>query len=295
MDNLLETFCLVDDLCIQVDQCLDFLGHQLEKPSRGPQAALSKSEMIVILLSYHQSSYRNFKSFYEKHVCVHMRQEFPRLISYTRFISVEPTLVYHLWWVLKSLMGKPTGVAFIDSTKLEVCHIRRASGHKVFDGVAQKGKTSVGWFFGFKLHLCINECGELLSFWMTAGNEHDLSAVTKLTPGLVGKLFGDKGYISQKLTEELMEQGLQLVTRLRKNMKPKVMQACDAVMLRKRALIETVIDQLKNVSQVEHSRHRSHANFFINVLAALTAYCLQPKKPSLKVDLPDELFSLVAL
>ena len=95
MDNLLETFCLVDDICIQVDQNLHLLGYQLERPSRGPQATLSKSEMIVILLAYHQSSYRDFKSFYNKHVYVHMRKDFPKLISYERFVTLEPTLVYH--------------------------------------------------------------------------------------------------------------------------------------------------------------------------------------------------------
>ena len=141
----------------------------------------------------------------------------------------------------------------------------------------------MGWFFGFKLHLIVNEVGEILSFQITQGNVSDINPVKTLTKGLWGKLFGDRGYISSSLFEELLAKNLQLITRLRNNMKNKLMDIKDKILLRKRALIETINDQLKNISQIEHSRHRSPSNFLINLLSGLIAYCHQKKKPSLNL------------
>lgn len=288
MDKLLETFCFVDDVCLAVDASLARYNTQLPANPRGPKPKLTTSEIVFILILFHQSSYRTFKAFYNEHVRAHMQAEFPHLVSYTRFVALQANVLLHLWTVLQALIGQSqqTGISFIDSTPLRVCHNKRAAQHKVFKGLAKKGKTSMGWFFGFKLHVCINDKGELLSFWLTQGNEHDTKSVERLTQGLTGKLYGDKGYISKDLTSQLAERGLQLITKLRKNMKPKLIQAYDALMLRKRAVVESVIDQLKNISQVEHSRYRSPASLVLNVFAALTAYCLQPKKPCVNLDIP---------
>lgn len=166
---------------------------------------------------------------------------------------------------------------------MKVCHIKRASSNKVFKNLATKGKSTTGWFFGFKLHLIINERGEILSFQLTQGNKSDVSMVKSLTEGLWGKLFGDRGYISLSLFEELLEKNIQLITKIRNNMKNKLMDITDKFLLRKRAIIETVNDQLKNISQIEHTRHRSPANFLINLLSGLIAYCHQEKKPCLKI------------
>jgi IS5 family transposase len=154
----------------------------------------------------------------------------------------------------------------------------------VFEGVAQRGKTSTGWFFGFKVHLIVNDMGEMVAFAITPANVDDRKPVPRLTADLVGKLFGDKGYLSQKLFAELLERGLELITSIRKNMQPRLLSLMDKLLLRKRALIESVNDQLKNISQIEHTRHRSFKNFFVNLLAGLIAYTLQPKKPSLKFE-----------
>jgi hypothetical protein len=139
----------------------------------------------------------------------------------------------------------PTGISFIDSTPLPVCHNRRIERHKVFAGLAARGKTFMGWFHGFKLHLIVNERGELSTFYLTAGNIDDRQPVPHLTKALWGKLFGDKGYISQTLFEALFQRGLQLITSLRKNMKPRVVPLMDKLLLRKRAIIETINDQLR--------------------------------------------------
>ncbi|SDY84258.1 Transposase DDE domain-containing protein [Nitrosomonas sp. Nm58] len=137
---------------------------------------------------------------------------------------------------------------------------------------AARGKTSVDWFYGFKLHLIINDQGELLSVKITAGNVDDRDPAPELARSLFEKLFGDRGYISQPLFEQLWEEGVQLVTKLRKNIRSKLLPLFDKLLLRKRSIMETVNDQLKNISQIEHSRHRSPFNFFVNLIAELVAY-----------------------
>jgi len=181
-------------------------------------------------------------------------------------------------------LGRCSGISFIDSTSLDVCLNQRIHSHKVFAGLAGRGKTSTGWFFGFKLHLVFNDRGELLNLMLTPGNVDDRKPVPQMIRRLFGKLFGDKGYLSQKLFEELLRTfNVQLITGIRSNMKNRLMPVMDKLLLRKRAISETIIDQLKNISQIEHSRHRSPVNFLVNLLCGLIAYCHQPKKPSLNL------------
>ncbi|TYP77418.1 MULTISPECIES: IS982 family transposase [Nitrosomonas] len=190
---------------------------------------------------------------------------------------------------MTSRFGRCCGISFIDSTKISVCHNRRIGSHKVMAGFAARGKTSVDWFYGFKLHLVINDQGELLGVKITAGNVDDRDPVPELTRSLFGKLFGNRGYISRSLFEQLWEQGMQLITKVRKNMKNKLLPLFDKLLLRKRSIIEAVNDQLKNISQIEHSRHCSPVNFFVNLIAGLVAYTFREKKPSLNIRLPQAL------
>lgn len=199
-----------------------------------------------------------------------------------------PSVLIPLCVYLQQRKGQATGLAFIDATSLAVCHNRRIYSHKVFKKIAKRGKTSMGWFYGFKLHLIINERGELLAFRLTPGNVDDRRPVPELTRGLTGKLFGDKGYLSKRLFQTLFEEGLQLITPIRKNMHNRLLPLFDKLLLRKRALIETVNDQLKNISQIEHTRHRSVANFMVNLVAGLIAYTHQPLKPSLNLTNPQQ-------
>jgi len=210
------------------------------------------------------------------------RCEFPQLVSYQRFVNLQKSALVPLLAFTLSQRDTATGIIFIDSTPNSVCKPKRMSRNKVFKGIAEIGKSTIGWFFGFKLHLIINDAGELLSFCLTPGNVDDREPVSQLCSKLKGKLFGDKGYISQKLFSELWNKGIQLITSHSKNMKNALLPIIDKILLRKRALIETVNDQLKNISQIEHSRHRSVNNFFVNLIAALAAYSLQPKKPHLQ-------------
>jgi hypothetical protein len=284
MNSLLEMFVQVDDFCQVFLPVLE--GHLITSGviQRRRERSLSISEVMTIMIHFHQSHYRNFKAYYCEHVLAHLRSEFPGLVSYTRFVDYIPSALLPLCaYFQKMCLGDCTGVSFIDSTSLDVCLTQRIASHKVFSGLAERGKTSTGWFFGFKLHLVINDRGELLSIHLTPGNVDDRKPVPKLVHNLFGKVIGDKGYISQPLAEQLMQLfNVQLITKLRSNSKNRLpMLLMDRFLLRKRAIVESVIDQLKNISQIEHSRHRSVTNFLVNLLCGLIAYAHQPKKPSL--------------
>jgi transposase len=238
---------------------------------------------MTILIHFHQSHYRNFKAYYIEYVLERLRPEFPGLVSYNRFVEFIPSVLVPLCVYLRTrCLGTCTGISFIDSTALAVCKNPRIRSHQVFAGLAERGKTSTGWFFGFKLHLVFNDRGELLNLMLTPGNVDDRKPAPKLVRKLFGKLFGDKGYLSKALRDELFRTfSVELVTGVRSNMKNVLMPLMDKILLRKRAIVETIIDQLKNISQIEHSRHRSPANFLVNLLCGVIAYCRQPKKPSL--------------
>jgi hypothetical protein len=287
--DILAVFCDIDDFCLFFEPLWQqrLLSHEPRQRRRA--STLCLSEVMTIIVLFHTSSYRNFKSYYTEQVMKQLVWAFPRLPSYNRFVELMPSALVPLCGYLQTRKGACSGISFIDSTSLKVCHNRRIHAHKVFAGCAKRGKTSVDWFFGFKLHLVVNDCGELLSLRLTPGNTDDRRPVPELVKELFGKLFGDKGYISQPLFEMLYEDGVQLVTKLKTNMKSRLISMFDKIMLRKRAIIESVTDQLKNISQIEHSRHRSVANCFVNLLAGLVAYTYREKKPSLNIRIKEQL------
>lgn len=281
-DTLTEIFVEVDDFFITYTKYCDSMPIG-KMTSRGPQSKMAPSEMAAIVIGFQLSGYRTFKHFYQAIGSI-FGKAFPHLLSYSRFVELMPTLALPLWGFLLSKRGKSTGICFIDSTKIVVCHNKRVSRNKVFSGKAKLGKSSMGWFFGFKLHLIINDKGEILQVHFTPGNVDDRVPLKDISRSIFGKLFGDKGYISKELTRELAEKGIQLITPIKKNMKNKLLPLMDKILLRKRSLIETVNDQLKNICQIDHTRHRSPKNFVVNLIAALTAYSIKPKKPSLAID-----------
>lgn len=284
MESLLELFVSVDDFCQAFLPNLQMHLLNSGAVKRHRARSLSVSEVMTILIHFHQSHYRDFKAYYLGHVLPHLRGEFPGLVSYTRFVDFIPSAVLPLCTYFQhTCLGDCTGVSFIDSTSLDVCLNQRIASHKVFAGLAGRGKTSTGWFFGFKLHLVINDRGELLSVRLTPGNIDDRKPVPKLVHKLFGKIFADKGYISKPLYDLLYQTfGIQLITKLKANSKNRLpMSLMERILLRKRAIIESVIDQLKNISQIEHSRHRSVTSFLVNLICGLIAYAHQPKKPSL--------------
>ena len=290
-ENLLELYVDVDDfLKIFLPEFKKrLISDGRIKRNRATQ--MSESEIMTLLIQFHRSKYKDFKAFYLCQVWHHLRKEFPKLLSYERFVKLIPRVFVPMMAYLQSRQADFDGLGFIDSTKIIACHPKRTGSHKVFKKFAAVGMSSMGWFYGFKLHLICNHRGELVACKITAGNESDLNPVPGMTEDLAGKLFGDKGYISKKLFEELFDRGLQLITSLKKNMKAKLLPLFDTIMLKKRALIESVNNQIKNFFEVEHTRHRSATNGFINMLSALVAYTHHKNKPSL--NLTDEELNLL--
>ena len=285
--SVLDVYCSVDAFWQRFEPLWDRELLASGQRRRRRATRLHPAEILTLLILFQQSGYRTFKGFYREYVQRHLRQEFPQLVSYTRFVALMPRYLVPLAIYVQTQRGSCTGISFIDSTALAVCHPARIAQHRVFRVDARRGKTSVGWFYGFKLHLVVNDRGELLAFCLTPGKLDDRKPVPRLARRLFGRLFGDKGYISAPLAERLfLEQGLRLITKLRKNMRNHLVNLADKLLVRKRALIETIVDQLKNVCQIEHSRHRSPINFCVHLLAGLAASCHQPKKPSLRLDLP---------
>lgn len=285
MFSLEELFCSVDDFCQTFEPQWErqLLGNGLQRRKRS--SSLCLSEIMTILIGFHHSCYRNFKAYYLEKVQPQWLFAFPGLVSYHRFVEWMPSALLPLCAYLRSCFGRCTGISFIDSTSLKVCHNRRIKQHRVFENLAARGKTSVDWFFGFKLHLVVNDKGELLNFVLTPGNTDDRTPVSKLLQQLFGRVFADKGYVSQKLAKQLLESiGVTLITKLKRNMKNRLMPLVDRLLLRKRSIIETIIDQLKNISQIEHSRHRSPVNCLVNIVCGLIAYCHQPKKPAFAIN-----------
>ena len=273
-------FCEMDDFCkfLEKGTGLKFLG---STKKRGRKRKLTWSEILTIIVYYQYSGYKTFKHYYNFHVKINMKNDFNKLVSYNRFVELmqQASTPLMLYFKIKG-SGKCTGISIIDSMKLIVCHIRREYSHKVFKGLAAKGKSSTGWFFGFKIHLVINNFGEIINVLFTPGNvaDNNSQVADKVTQNVFGKLIGDKGYIG--LFEQLHKKGIQLIHKIRSNMKNKLMDMFDKWLLTKRGLIESVGNILKNTFNLEHTRHRSTANFVTNLFSSLVAYNLKPKKPS---------------
>jgi hypothetical protein len=279
--QLTPIFCLVDDFCKNIlpefNKRLIGDGQKL----RTRKDCLSESEIITILIWFNPSGFKCFKHFYLSYNPV-LKSNFPRIPCYERFVILQKKSFIWMNLFLRFLTEKTsqrTDVYYIDSTFLEVCKNQRIYRHKTFKGLAARGVSSCGWFYGFKLHLITNHLGEIISFAITRGNISDQNMTAELAEKLSGFLFGDKGYLSAKTTAELLKHGLHLITKVRQNMKPKPISEANKFLLKKRGIIETVFGQLKDFKHLVHTKYRSKINYFTNILSALLAYMLNPNKP----------------
>lgn len=228
---------------------------------------------MTIALYFYISPCQDFKNYYLYHLPAKYKGYF-KLVSYSRIIQLMPSLLIPLAILVHCLCSQETGIYFVDSTKLQICHNKRTNSNRVFNRIAKIGKSSYGWFMGFKLHLIINHKGQIMAVKITQANVSDVSVVGKLAKDLIGKMFGDKGYISKDLFQSLISQGLRLFTSIRKDMKNHLFEMEDKILLRKRSLIESVFNVLKNNMKLEHTRHRSQVNFLVHIIACITSYSI---------------------
>jgi len=286
---LISIFCDVDDFCKVYEECCQ--KHLITNGKNViHKSSMSISEIMTIVIFFHLSNHKTFKWYYKNYICETLQEYFPNFVSYNRFVELMQLIIVPLTlYLIKFRFGKCSGISFLDSTTIDVCNNHRIYSHKVFKDFAKRGKTSTGWFYGFKLHLIVNDRGDILSFYLTPGNVDDRNweVISYMTKEIFGKLFADRGYLSQELFEKLYQKDIILITRLKKNMKNKLMAMQDKLLLRKRSIIETINDFLKNICQIEHTRHRSINNFIVNLLSGLVGYSFLPKKPSI---CPDSFF-----
>lgn len=278
-------FCLVDDFCKRIMP--EFRRNLIDdgKKIRVRTDCLSESEIITILIWFNLSGFNCFKHFYLSNN-TNLKLYFPKIPSYKRFVFAQKKTFALINIFLRFVVNssEKTDVYYIDSTFLEVCKNQRIYRHKTFKGLAARGVSSCGWFYGFKLHLITNHLGEPVSFAITKGNISDQNLTQKLSKNLTGFLFGDKGYLSAKTTAELLKHGLHLITKVRQNMKPKPISESNKLLLKKRGIIETIFGQLKDFRHLVHTKYRSKINYFTNILSSLLAYMLNPNKPSIRLN-----------
>lgn len=290
--KIVEVFCFVDDFGKEGQAY--YATHPLPvglepRHSAGRKAALSESEVLTILVLYHLSGFKCFEYFYERLLLQDLKSYFPQAVSYTQFLYLSQQACLHMLLLAqyRCSFSARTKPYYIDSKKLPVCDNRRIPQHRVFANIARQGKSSTGWFYGFKLHLVTKQYAQLIRFLITPANvaDNNKQVLGYLLADLQGKCYGDKGYLSSML-EELLEKGLHLVTKLRKNM---LLTFQDKLGLLKRGKIEAVNDVLMSVCDIDHTRHRNPINAFVQVLSGLVAYCfLEPQNTKFK---PDRLFS----
>jgi len=277
--SITALFVCLDDFAILFEQ---WQRHHLipSERKRFRQGKLSLGECMFIMALFHCSPYSNFKRFRKHGVEGVYRGYFRDLPSYGRFVSLKPRLFMPYSMLLHCLSGEHTGTYVIDSTKLSICHnLRARRPRKSFDErMVGYGYSATGRFFGLKLHVVVNSKGQFMAMRITPGNTDDRTQVEALTQGLKGRIFGDKGYISKKLFQELYKRGLKLVTSIRRNMINYLMPLEDKLLLRQRRVIETMFGRLKEDMRLEHSRHRSATNALLHIVSCLVAYILN-KKP----------------
>lgn len=230
---------------------------------------------------FHIIRCRDFKTFYCHHVQQYGQHYFPKLPFYQRFVSIMKRAIFPLALFTQINSGKKTRIYYFDFSCLPVCHIKRSKHRKVFQNVAEYGKTSVAWFFGLKLHLVINNLGELIAFKITKGNKNDGKESGSLLKYLTGLAFGDNGYVGKKLFDELLKSGLKFITRTKKNMKKFIdINNLEKQLLDQRNLVEKVIDNLKHNFQIWYTRHRSILNALTHLIDAISTYIIEPLKLS---------------
>ncbi len=271
-------FTIVDDFCKAYEE---WVSHKLLGTSKQRNRAgkLALSEAISIMIFYHFSEFKHFKIYYQ--YFVQNGKWFKNPPCYDRFIQIIPSLFLPIVVMMHYLSGRKTGFYYADSTHFAVCKNIRISGHKTFKGLAARGHSSIDWFYGFKLHMIINDKSEIVAIKITQGNIDDRKAFEEMVikKGLKGKCYADKGYLSKDLFTQLYNKGLVLITGIKRNMKNYLMPIMDKIFLRKRFIIETIFGYIKEHFNVRPNKHRSPTNFFATLFAALIAFQIKPNKP----------------
>lgn len=273
-------YTIVDDFCKTYEE---WTSNKLLRDGKRRNRAgkLSLSEALSIMIFYHFSEFKHFKIYYQQFVL--NGKWFKCAPCYDRFIQIIPSLFLPLVIMMHYLSGKKTGIYYVDSTHFAVCKNIRIANHKTFDGLAARGHSSIDWFYGFKLHMIINDKSEIVAIKITQGNIDDRKAFESMAikGELKGKCYADKGYLSKDLFTKLYKKGLTLITGIKRNMKNYLLPILDKIFLKKRFIIETIFGYIKEHFNLRPNKHRSPINFFASLLASLIAFQIKPTKPKI--------------
>jgi len=246
------------------------------KPKGGRPSGLSLPAILTLGIFRFATGVKDVKHYHRKLVSSYS-QELGRIPNYGNFNALmnqaTPYVIFLLEWICYSNKSTSNGAYFLDATSLKVCENKRIFDHKVCEDIAQRGKSSMGWFFGFKLHVVCDSLGRLVSLLITPGNTDDRKFVLKLLKGLKGLCVADAGYVSKKLMHELYEQGLLLLTDVRNSMKRLMSEAQHAV-LKLRQRIEGIFSCLKHRLKAEASIARSPLGYVSRCLYACLTFAL---------------------
>lgn len=276
-----ELFCVIDDFFLKFESVYWEFLKQNSRCLRIRPAQLSISEIIFIAIWYKTSHFNNFKAFFTslKHDKWHLFKSLP---CYQRMIYLVNTHQLALHFAL--MKGHQSAYLWIDSTTLVVCKNQRIQRHKSLSAIATRGKSSMGWFFGCKLHLLMNQSGEIVNTALSNGHIADIKIVERLVEGLAAKLYADRGYISHNLKTKLNDQDIDLITHHRKNMRFIQLSKADEYHLKQRNKIETLFSLLKGTYNLVTSKARSVAGYLAGVYASLCAYQLcHQNKPMIRI------------
>ena len=278
---LITLYCIIDDFINALAATADGRKMlELWKAKRGPQRQLSLSEVLTLnILRFHYHIF-DLKAFVRLAGCVY-KPYFPGLPNYENFLkaanrSFPFTAMLLRYLLLLNRRMSRGGVFFLDSTALSVCANGNIPTHRVTKGYASRGKTSKGWFYGFKLHGACDAWGNLVNLRFTTGSGHDSQEAEPLTDGLTGLFVGDAGYLlKQEVFVRLFEQHKRILSAARKNMK-RVMTKQQGQLLRKRSIIETVWGVLKERHGLVFHLARNMTGLFRHYCYSLLSNILQP-------------------
>lgn len=275
MKNIVEVYCFIDNFVKMIES-------KTAKSLAGRKSMLTKTDYITLAIFKQEHGIKTTKQLYE-FVQEYMQKDFPPLPSYQQFNQgIKSTFRYFVmiaWILTKMTRQKKSKYHIVDSSPLPVCNNQYRFIAKLFKGLARSGKNLNGWFWGFKLHLIINNNMEIESIRITGGSTHDTDVLEgDFIEGIKGWLVGDKGYIGQKKALELAKKNIKLVTRSRANMKKVPVLPIHNYLLSKRQAIESTFSYLKHRLAALNSYARSVESFFVNVFSAIVTYTLNLTK-----------------
>ena len=278
--TLITIYVFVDDM---QDAILESIRPLLTRPTKGTppikKHKLSVSEIATLAIFRFYTGHRNWKDFYN-HIKTYHQKDFPNLPTYQNFIAAIDKLACFSAILLQGFMhffrththGEAT--KFVDGSKLKVCEITRSLSHKVAKDYATKSKTHTGWFYGFRLHIIVNEWMEILGCKIASGSKDERKVLASMWDNIIGMIVADAGYIGKQWAEKAKEGGKVLFAAVRANMK-KLMTKAQHALLKERQKVEIVFSVLKLRFGIENTLPRSIQGYLAHYLWALTAYQLK--------------------